>query len=182
MIYVDMDGVLQNFIQGSCLAHARTLPRDIRPIPYDYWGPLWDMPPSEFWEPISTPEFWSGLSTFHWYQELLLVLTVCDSKWRIASHPHDAASASGKITWLRQNLPGRKYHLSDCKWELSAPGRVIIDDSESVIEKWNKGGGVGILFPAISNHLHRLADDPLREVKLQLRKLGYGIERECSLN
>lgn len=173
MIYCDLDGPLVNFIGGSCAAHHRTIPDDIRPIPYDYWGPLWGMTDVQFWSQIHTAHFWSSLEIFPWFTELILILSACDPKWRVATHPHDAASAAGKMHWLRRNLPGRKFHITDCKWELSAPGRILIDDSESVVQKWDKGGGIGILFPAISNKLYRLADDPLREVKIQLRKLGY---------
>ena len=44
------------------------------------------------------------------------------------------------ITFTPNFVPGKKY-----KYKYAAPDKIIIDDTESVIEDWRKAGGIGIL-------------------------------------
>lgn len=60
---------------------------------------------------------------------------------------YDAVSKQ-KMVWLQTHgitfapnfVPGKRH-----KWKFAAPDKIIIDDTESVIEDWNKAGGIGIL-------------------------------------
>lgn len=60
---------------------------------------------------------------------------------------YDAISKQ-KIIWLQKHgitftpnfVPGKKH-----KYEYAAPDKIIIDDTQSVIDDWNKAGGIGIL-------------------------------------
>ena len=53
-----------------------------------------------------------------------------------------------KLVWLQTHgitftpnfVPGKKH-----KWKFAAPDKIIIDDTESVIDDWRKAGGIGIL-------------------------------------
>jgi hypothetical protein len=53
-----------------------------------------------------------------------------------------------KKTWLEKHgisfpsefVPGKRH-----KYKYAAPDRIIIDDTESVIDDWNAAGGIGIL-------------------------------------
>lgn len=44
------------------------------------------------------------------------------------------------ITFSTNFVPGKKH-----KWKFAAPDKIIIDDTPSVIDDWNKAGGIGIL-------------------------------------
>ena len=44
------------------------------------------------------------------------------------------------ITFTPNFVPGKKH-----KYKYAAPDKIIIDDTESVIEDWRKAGGIGIL-------------------------------------
>ena len=44
------------------------------------------------------------------------------------------------ITFTPNFVPGKKH-----KWKYAAPDKIIIDDTESVIDDWRKVGGIGIL-------------------------------------
>lgn len=60
---------------------------------------------------------------------------------------YDAISRQ-KLIWLNTHnitftpnfVPGKKL-----KWKFAAPDKIIIDDTESVIDDWKKAGGIGIL-------------------------------------
>ena len=44
------------------------------------------------------------------------------------------------ITFHPEFVPGKRH-----KYKYAAPDRIIIDDTESVIDDWNAAGGIGIL-------------------------------------
>ena len=44
------------------------------------------------------------------------------------------------ITFTPNFVPGKRH-----KYKFAAPDKIIIDDTESVIDDWNKAGGIGIL-------------------------------------
>ena len=58
------------------------------------------------------------------------------------------AISTQKKTWLEKHgisfppefVPGKRH-----KYKYAAPDRIIIDDTESVIDDWNAAGGIGIL-------------------------------------
>lgn len=58
------------------------------------------------------------------------------------------AIAAQKLVWLKTHnidfkpnfVPGKKH-----KWKYAAPDKIIIDDTESVIDQWREAGGIGIL-------------------------------------
>lgn len=60
---------------------------------------------------------------------------------------YDAISKQ-KLIWLQKHgitftpnfVPGKKH-----KYKYAAPDKIIIDDTQSVIDDWNKAGGIGIL-------------------------------------
>lgn len=65
-----------------------------------------------------------------------------------ANEEYFEAVSKQKMIWLQKHgitfnpifVPGKKH-----KKEYSAPDKIIIDDTESVIRDWNDAGGIGIL-------------------------------------
>ena len=68
---------------------------------------------------------------------------------------YDAISKQ-KMIWLQTHgitftpnfVPGKRH-----KWKFAAPDKIIIDDTESVIDDWRKAGGIGILHKDWENTL-----------------------------
>ena len=64
-----------------------------------------------------------------------------------------------KIVWLKKNsiaykpnvVPGRKH-----KKEFAQPDTVLIDDTEDVVENFNRAGGIGILHRDAKETIKRL--------------------------
>lgn len=175
-LFCDMDGVLKNFVTASLLSHGRKdLADDISfPPIYNYWSEM-GMEPAEFWKPIRAagPDWWYNLKPYPWAAELAGLLNTIDPNWRICTTPDNGASSHGKKEWLAANLPGRRVHMTDAKFDLAGPGRVLIDDSEKNCDEWAKAGGTPFLFPASSNRLrvHFITGDPMAYVRPALRNL-----------
>ena len=74
-------------------------------------------------------------------------------------HKHHNEVARQKKVWLKKMgiaykpnvVPGRKY-----KAEYAKPGVVLIDDTEEIIDTFNKSGGIGILHKNIDETLETL--------------------------
>jgi len=59
------------------------------------------------------------------------------------------------ITFTPNFVPGKKH-----KYKYAAPDKIIIDDTQSVIDQWNAAGGIGIL--------HKNWQDTLAILKIYL--------------
>lgn len=142
MIFLDMDGVLCNFVQASLDVHNRTEKHD----EIDTWSYFekWGMTVEQFWRKCSGVQFWERLKEYPWAEDL-----VCTAS-HLAEHYFLTAPTStrrgeciiGKEKWLLADafrmIPTEHKHL------LAAPGRVLVDDSEKNIEQWIKHGGSGL--------------------------------------
>jgi 5' nucleotidase, deoxy (Pyrimidine), cytosolic type C protein (NT5C) len=71
---------------------------------------------------------------------------------------HDVVSKQ-KIIWLKKHgitykqnfVPGKSL-----KYKFATPNSIIIDDTVSVIEDWNKAGGIGILHKSAETTIDKL--------------------------
>lgn len=146
MIFVDMDGVLTDFIG------------DVR----EFYPDMDDWAPDDVLWPavISIPYFWEDMSWMPGGKELWEYVKkvgdpyVCSAPTRL-----DVRSPSGKLIWIHKNLGFDTHYVftrSSRKRLLAAPGRVLIDDLKDNVEGWIKAGGIGI-------H-HKNADDTINQL------------------
>jgi len=105
-------------------------------------------------------EFWDSLKEHHWacvpptdgLQQLLdaSVRLVGQQNVFVATAPTLCPySLSGKAKWVQKHLPRwlhRQVHYTARKWELAAPGRLLIDDSFHNCTQWVESGGNAILI------------------------------------
>lgn len=148
MIFLDMDGVLADFVGGVFKLHGRTF--DSTTYPRGNWNvhEAIDVPEPMMWDRINAlgAYFWSGLDEFLWTRQL--VHTVAAHPFRIATQPTlDRNCIAGKSIWLERMalnsvaIYGRDKHL------LARPGRLLIDDSPVNCHLWQAAGGDALLFP-----------------------------------
>jgi hypothetical protein len=146
-IYVDMDGVLTDFLgQITNLNEGEEVPEDQRWTKINSWG-------LKFWEDMPwLPEgkkLWEGLKKY----QHVKILSSC-------GHPERAYCKDGKLNWISRELgQGWReraiiYHQKDVYAKLYV---VLIEDWNVNIEKWRNKGGTGIL--------HTNAAETLRQLK-----------------
>lgn len=156
-IYLDMDGVLANFVYG-----ARVLvginPDHFDPYPSEEYfraqileatgfkslGTFWDSLSPTFW--ASLPPIEAGFRLFNeLYRKHRNNLYICTTVM-------DGKSAVGKWAWLVNWLPCMVSHGLDHvifigqKELLAKPLDILIDDRHHILEKWGNAGGRSLLF------------------------------------
>jgi len=178
--FLDLDGVLVDFLAAACAVHGRKTPYDV-PEAKGIWdmSSLWGISPESFWEPIDSAgsDFWYTLDFMPWAGVLLE--EVCDSfeekNVYIMTAPGKSASSwLGKARFMKDRLPEflPRFLIGVPKHVCARPGAVLIDDNDENISKFNEAGGCGILFPRPWNSLHLLdstAPSPWRHVEKSLR-------------
>ena len=140
-IYLDMDGVIADFVKRyKELYHME--PREAeKNKKFDHY----------FNEFIETNQF-ATLDLMPGAMDAITFLRKASVPTQILSSTanekrYDAISKQ-KMIWLQTHgitfnpifVPGKRL-----KQEHAAPDRILIDDTESVIDQWNAAGGIGIL-------------------------------------
>jgi beta-phosphoglucomutase-like phosphatase (HAD superfamily) len=158
--FLDLDGVITNFLQAAFERHGET-----RPIedlwPKGQWGDNETLCKlagvetiEEFWKKLDH-QFWADLPMYPDAEHILDA--VAPLRPCILTSPA-IGSAGGKQEWIMKNLPryfqeGR-YLIGPDKKAVSGPGKVLIDDCPENLSKWSAAGGTGILVPRYHNRLH----------------------------
>lgn len=167
-VFLDMDGVLVDFINGACRAHQVHNPYERDP---QQSAGVWDierlvgMSVDEFWPPLGK-DFWANLN---WMPDGQAILAAVEQKFGrdnicLLTSPCDTdGCADGKLAWIRRHLPEyrRRYFLGPPKEFAASANRILIDDSDHNCERFGDEGGSTILIPRPWNQLHHKAShDP----------------------
>mgnify|MGYP001187749547 CR=1 FL=1 len=147
-IYLDMDGVLVDFVSGAIEATGIDLTHDT----WTEWDAyrLKEWSSDQFWAPINERlYFWEDLQPYPWAEELL---ELCKSFGEVvfcSTPSRNPESASGKLTWLQQRgwLKDHDCILMKDKWRLAKPGTILIDDRRDSCALFSAHGGKSICFP-----------------------------------
>lgn len=147
-IYLDLDGVLADFVTGSIRAHGRNETHDdvhVWAYPEKQWGMTW----SDFWANCSSREFWAELPAYPWAGE---VLSICQQfgdvyfLTAVSAVPGSVRyldAVAGKAGWLARHMgavaPTRMIPLAE-KHLLARRDAVLIDDCPANIEQFAIGG------------------------------------------
>ena len=172
MIFVDMDGVLCDFVGEAMRLHGATY--DEATWPRLEWAveKVLDVTADQLWARIEREEvlggFWCQLQPYPWLVSLLDLVGAFDFQFRIATSPSRSSRCPGqKAAWLYEHLgigPDR-YHMGSAKHFLAGPGRILIDDNDTNCAKWREHGGTAFLFPQPWNSAHDQMGDRLSIVR-----------------
>lgn len=157
-IFLDLDGVLTNFVGASLQLHSRS--ELLESWPAGVWDThvVCGMSNGDFWKVIELrgSAFWSDMEPYPWAFDLVEQLRQI-APVTIASSPSlDPGSLDGKIRWLQKHF-GRNFRdfmIGPRKHLLAHPDTVLIDDSDRNIADFRKAGGRGVLFPQMWNANH----------------------------
>lgn len=145
-IYLDMDGVLADFVGGACeLFNFDTTKID-----------NWDMPKTmgisdkEFWSVINQKEvgFWAELERYPWANDLVAMChEYTDNVIVLSDSSGSKFTYEGKRAWMEYYYPDIPLYLVEEKWRLAKSSCLLIDDKPSTLHSWHAEGGWGCLFP-----------------------------------
>lgn len=166
-VYLDLDGVLVDFIGGALAALG--VP-DAARHELTHWNSMDEQaerhglcPPGQgnahVWSTIDDlgADFWAGLDTLPYGNVLLTHLLACNVDLCFVTAPsrhHD--SAAGKVMWLKNNLSNevyrnkplhRRFALCPTKHLLAAPTKLLVDDRDRNCRLFRKAGGQTVLWP-----------------------------------
>lgn len=158
-VFLDMDGVLVDFIGGAARAHGIENPYDDHSNHgvYDI-DTLIKMDRNKFWEPFGR-KFWAKLDPT---DECFGLVDILERKFGqkniciLSSPTANPESLSGKLDWLQKHLPqyARQFLFGTQKHFCAGRGALLIDDSESNVDKFELHSGRAILFPRPWNRNH----------------------------
>lgn len=170
-LFLDMDGVLVDFVRGTCRVHRAPNPWADGANAGDHdTVKLFGMTPFEFWQPIQNHVFWALLqptpecdAVVRLCERAVGALNVC-----LLSVPcQSGGSASGKMAWIKRRLPeiGSRFLIGGNseapevppKHFCAHPDAILIDDSDANVDAFRAAGGKAILFPRPWNSRHEFA-------------------------
>lgn len=177
--FVDLDGVLVDFIGGACNKLGKP-PLD--PYPPGLWE-IWKvlhMEEADFWTRIDDYFFWSSLP---WMPDGYSILQAAEKAFGeehvflLSSPAYSPNCWSGKATWVKQQLPqySRRLILTPAKHLLAATGGCLVDDSEKNVNTWH--GGTPILVPRPWNRHHAMAGNALEITRRNLQDVAQKLSQ-----
>lgn len=170
-IFVDMDGVLFDFVTAALWAHNfHGLDRDkfMAAWPAGEGWCFWErlgVTEETFWKDIANlSDFWTkDVIPYPWAQMLIHACQQYGPVHLITKPPaEDPAAWTGKYLAAQKYFPGLPIIMQQGDRSLLAgPGRLLIDDNESNCTQWMVAGGRAIVFPQPWNSAHAWAGSGL---------------------
>lgn len=178
IVFLDMDGVIANWTKQVAKVFSHDYDEMIanwQPGVYDTAEHL-GISDGWMWKNIDAYEtFWEEIEAYDYAHKLVKYLKKNHEVHICSSPSRNKRSMAGKSEWLtKHNFGfGRNFFFTPQKHLLAAPGRVLIDDLDKNIDKFNANGGHGILFPQPWNVAHELAGkDRIEYIEEKLSTIG----------
>ena len=170
IVYLDMDGVIVDFVSGL----HRALGLYYIPELYPYKRGQYDMFPAavlatqgrhtmdSLYRICHTAPFWARMGWDRHGQLLKGIVEKHADQVYIASYPMDHPDAwVGKLHWINENMPAYKTKLilmTAHKEILARPDAILVDDRDDNIDKFVAAGGQGYLVPQPWNSKYAVFD------------------------
>jgi len=160
-VYIDLDGVIANFLQSAIEAHFEVSPIGGM-VPSEVY--TWDffeeygLTREEFFRPINEwTGFWEYIEPYATAEDFLFEVqqlvrsSGLDVKVHFCSSPTQTADCYyGKMKWLEKH-GFMKYAdslmLVSDKSTLIRPDAILIDDFQGNVDTWRLSGGLAVLYP-----------------------------------
>ena len=163
MIYLDVDGVLADFVSGACDFFDRPRPKEHDGQIDYHWYRDWGMSKEEFLGNLLSPEadpLSESLRPLPWAKSLYYTCDSYDSVRFLSAIWHSPAAWAGRLKWLKRHLevdPSKVILVGEAEakahfaTDLDGRANFLVDDREDNIEAWCAAGGRGFLWPGPAN-------------------------------
>ena len=156
-VFLDLDGVLVDFLKGACEIHN---------IKYDYNQYSFkvndffinrqvDISDEDFFKPLDE-NFWMNLEWIDDGKEILsIVESFSDNLFLLTSPAETPGCLEGKRKWIKQNIPHyeKRVLYGTPKHACAHASALLIDDSNHNHDSFIENGGNCILVPRKWNRL-----------------------------
>lgn len=179
--FLDMDGVLVDFVTGAHKLHNKPLVMaDIR---WEF-DKTFGISGEDFWSPMGR-EFWAGLDWTPEGKELLRGVEKIFGPHNVCiltSPCQTPGCRDGKVDWVTREIPQyeRRMLMGSAKHHLAAPNKMLVDDYDGNCDKWNLGGGRAVRVPRPWNGARHLARDDGSFLVDELLVRIRGVHREMA--
>ncbi len=152
-VFLDLDGVLCDFVGGALKAHGRDLPPAEARWDFMTQVGFASGGDPEFWKPLGNPQFWADLDPHPDGMSLLAVLRSLRTRGRldlaVLSSGQCPGSADGKRDWLKKHAPDLVPNaiFGVNKAVCASPRHVLIDDYDGNTDAFAAAGGHVVLVP-----------------------------------
>jgi len=161
--FIDMDGVLVDFVSAACKAHNRPNPYDDK-VNYGVFemDKIWGMIQQEFWEPLNDPGFWELMDKLPDADNIIEWACRAFSTQRVAILTAPSLGlrcVNEKRNWVRRNYPQLVDQIifTGAKQFLAHNTALLIDDRDKNVDDFQCAGGVALLYPRLWNRGWRVA-------------------------
>jgi hypothetical protein len=152
IIFLDLDGVLVDFVRGALVAHGEPADTPVTGWSFDREvAARRGITPEEFWAACDEA-FWAGLD---WTADGRALLAACetaagpDRVFLLSTPCKTRGCLQGKQDWVDRHLPAysRKVFFGAAKEAFAGPGKVLVDDYDKNVERFQAAGGWTVLVP-----------------------------------
>ncbi len=163
-VFLDMDGVLTNFVDACCEAHGKKSPySDPKSFGIFNMEKLWNITVSEFWAPLDKlgRPFWENMGKMPDADEIVKTLEEEFGRSNICiltSPSYDPGCIPGKREWIKKHYPQFRNQIlyGTAKRFLAGDNRVLVDDRDENVNSFVEHGGKAVLIPRLWNCNHAL--------------------------
>lgn len=174
-LFLDMDGVLVNWVRGAHELH--NLPWDDNNWPYAIGPDGWDFYKNELAFPSFDTfakdmgyDFWNELE---WMPDGKRIIEVCeqiigkDCVYLLTAPCHTPGTVEGRLSWISREMPNYRNRVlvGDCKEAIAGPKSILVDDWERNVKRWREAGGLAVTCPRAWNNLFSWNDAPVTHIK-----------------
>ena len=161
-IFVDLDGVLADFVSAALTLHGRSDLLDSWPAGERDMAKGLGISSSKFWAEIDRAgaEFWASLEPYPWTFDFLDQLQSIAPITIATSPSNDPGCLAGKLQWMQRHL-GRSFRdflIGPSKHLLAKPDVALIDDRGGNVRDFREHGGRAVLFPQPWNANHQVEE------------------------
>ena len=185
-VYLDLDGVLVNFLGGLHKSLGVSYSYENYPYEKGKWNMLTDIKgfddiPATFEQcnDCCTISFWQNLE---WMHDGYNILTAIEYKFApariylLTTPMPNYESPTGKWLWIQDNMSmylKRTIITQAPKHLLARPDTLLIDDKDENVDGFREAGGKALLVPRPWNHAHLQTDRTVEVVKEFLERIHY---------
>jgi hypothetical protein len=166
-LFVDLDGVLVDFDEGYKELTGITTHHADRQGKDEFWD-LYrnnleqkNIPEKNYWSKL--PWMSDGQTLWNYvkkYNPYILTAPAVNPELPKEQRykPEFNQSIQGKLDWVKRldNMKNIYFKAAAHKHEKAGPNKILIDDRQDTIDRWNNAGGIGIFHTSAANTIEQL--------------------------